>query len=148
MPLIVIAGKPCSGKTTFAKLLQTYLKQYLVHKTICLINEESENITKYQGYVDSYAEKSTRAALKSRVIHLLTTDTYVIVDSLNYIKGYRYELFCIARSVRTSYCVCWIESPGSKISIKWNDLRLQNIGDGYNPTMYASTIFRNSIVIF
>lgn len=35
----------------------------------------------------------------------LSKETVVILDSLNYIKGYRYELYCIARALRTPNCV-------------------------------------------
>lgn len=36
---------------------------------------------------------------------LLTADSLVVVDALNYIKGYRYELFCLVKAVKTTYCV-------------------------------------------
>ena len=133
MPLIIVCGKPCTGKTRFATVLCTYLQQH--DKKVCLINEESEKITKIKGYCNSSAEKSTRSTLKSRVNEALVTDTFVILDALNYIKGYRYELFCIARTVRTSYCVCWVECPSSKIAAKWNDVRLKETGDGYDSMM-------------
>ena len=29
----------------------------------------------------------------------LTRDTIVIVDGLNYIKGYRYQMYCVAREL-------------------------------------------------
>ena len=51
------------------------------------------------------SEKNTRAAIKAECERFLTKDVLVIVDSMNYIKGYRYELFCIARTVRTPHCV-------------------------------------------
>ena len=34
-----------------------------------------------------------------------TTERIVIVDSLNYIKGYRYELYCLSKHVKTPQCV-------------------------------------------
>lgn len=30
---------------------------------------------------------------------VLTKDTIVIVDGLNYIKGYRYQMYCVAREL-------------------------------------------------
>ena len=59
---------------------------------------------------DSFSEKATRAALKSGVQSALNSETVVIIDSLNYIKGFRYELACIAKSQRTQHCVLWVES--------------------------------------
>ena len=68
--------------------------------TVELINEESLGIDKRSGYSSSLDEKHTRSALKAVVTNKLTGSCCVIVDSLNYIKGYRYELYCSARSLR------------------------------------------------
>jgi protein KTI12 len=32
----------------------------------------------------------------------------VIADGLNYIKGFRYELYCLARTASASYCCVWV----------------------------------------
>jgi protein KTI12 len=34
----------------------------------------------------------------------------VIIDSLNYIKGYRYELFSLARAAKTTLCLVWCDT--------------------------------------
>jgi len=54
---------------------------------------------------DNFSEKNLRAALKAAVERQLSKETIVILDSINYIKGYRYELYCIARALRTPNCV-------------------------------------------
>lgn len=128
MPLIILTGFPCCGKTTFAITLENYLmnKQY---NRVILVNEESLHISKAVGYANSAAEKKTRGALKSAVDHALNADTVVIIDSLNYIKGYRYELYCISRSQRTPHCCVWVDSEANQ-SAKWNSAR-----DGYAPSM-------------
>ena len=106
MPLIIISGKPCTGKTTFATLLVEYLKSRSNNQVnIELINEESLKINKLDGYKSSSDEKNTRGLIKSATNHKLNSECYVIVDSLNYIKGYRYELYCAARTFRTPHCV-------------------------------------------
>jgi tRNA uridine 5-carbamoylmethylation protein Kti12 len=100
-------------------------------------------ISKAVGYNTSNNEKLTRGSIKSAIDHALNNDTVlltrsliylltnlliysllkvVVVDSMNYIKGYRYELYCISRSVRTPHCVVWIECEDS-ISSKLNDSR-------------------------
>lgn len=33
--------------------------------------------------------------------------TIVIADSMNYIKGFRYQMYCIAREQKTTYCVLY-----------------------------------------
>ncbi|CAK4610067.1 unnamed protein product [Aphanomyces euteiches] len=61
--------------------------------------------------IDSRAEKMTRSALKSRVQLHLSANCVVILDSLNYIKGYRYELFCLAKENSTTHCVVFVNTP-------------------------------------
>jgi protein KTI12 len=73
-------------------------------------------------YIDDKSEKNTRAALKSAVERLISKDTTVILDSLNYIKGYRYELFCLARAATTPHCVIYCDVP-LEICKKWNAAR-------------------------
>ncbi|KAF6159663.1 hypothetical protein GIB67_029921 [Kingdonia uniflora] len=51
------------------------------------------------------AEKNLRGVLRSEVDRSLSKENIVIVDSLNSIKGYRYELWCLARAVGIRYCV-------------------------------------------
>ncbi len=48
-----------------------------------------------------------RGELKSAVERLLSKNDVVICDSLNYIKGFRYELFCRARTIGTPSCVVY-----------------------------------------
>ncbi len=54
---------------------------------------------------DSKEEKVTRGSLLAEVERIISPDVVVICDSLNYIKGFRYELFCRARTVKTPGCV-------------------------------------------
>ena len=54
---------------------------------------------------DSAKEKELRANLKSEVQKLMSKEDIVILDSSNYIKGYRYELFCILKLCQTTQCV-------------------------------------------
>jgi len=133
MPLIIITGKPCTGKTCFAESLVAHLKE--TGKTnVELINEESLNISKKDGYKSSFAEKGTRGALKGASDHKLNTECFVIVDSLNYIKGYRYELYCTARTFRTPHCVVWV-GCNDNVSTQWNEERIASGKDGYDPKM-------------
>jgi tRNA uridine 5-carbamoylmethylation protein Kti12 len=50
-------------------------------------------------------EKDARAAEMSEIKRLLGKDAVVISDGLNYIKGYRYQLYCEAKAVHTPSCV-------------------------------------------
>lgn len=104
MPLIVIVGGPCSGKTTIATKLKDFLEKEKAKKVIH-INEEALGVNKLEFYKDSTSEKIVRAKLKSNVEKNLDDKTFVIIDSLNYIKGYRYELYCLVRTYLTRHCV-------------------------------------------
>ncbi|TKR77314.1 hypothetical protein L596_018311 [Steinernema carpocapsae] len=46
----------------------------------------------------------------------LTKDGLVICDSLNYIKGFRYELFCVGKLVQTTFAVIHCDAVGATCS--------------------------------
>eukprot|EP00043_Microstomoeca_roanoka_P023273 m.258026 g.258026 ORF g.258026 m.258026 type:complete len:274 (-) comp28458_c0_seq1:221-1042(-) len=103
MPLVMMCGFPCSGKTKRAKELLAYLETCGVRAVI--VGDESEGIDVRTAYETPVVEKQTRGIIKSAVDRSLAKDVVVIVDSLNYIKGYRYELYCLARSLQTPSCI-------------------------------------------
>lgn len=53
---------------------------------------------------DSHSEKPARGALFTAVQRALALDKIVILDSLNYIKGFRYQLYCAARESKVRIC--------------------------------------------
>jgi protein KTI12 len=109
MPLIVMCGIPGSGKTSKSLALKEYFETK--HKiTVHIINEESMSLQKNEAYGDSIREKQTRAFLKSNVEKSLSTESITIMDSMNYIKGYRYELYCLSRQYKTTQCVVFCKS--------------------------------------
>lgn len=55
--------------------------------------------------IDTNEEKKVRAALLATSERLISKDTLLILDSLNYIKGFRYQLYCQARAVSTPHLV-------------------------------------------
>jgi len=118
MPLVILSGLPTSGKTTRAQELKTFFETRLVAQAqdesstvkskdyrIHVVNDESLNLNKHTSYNTAADEKKARGALMSAVERLLSKDDIVIVDSLNYIKGFRYQLYCIARAIGTPHCV-------------------------------------------
>lgn len=76
-------------------------------------------LTNMYSPLDAFHEKLTRGALKSAVDQKLNNKTVVILDSMNYIKGFRYELHCTARELRTSHCVVWVRC-NDLLSENWN----------------------------
>jgi tRNA uridine 5-carbamoylmethylation protein Kti12 len=70
------------------------------------------------------------------------SSTLVILDSLNYIKGYRYELYCISKAAGERHGVVWIQgsktdeerrlgtSTSDSLAKKWNHERLHATEEG------------------
>ena len=100
MPLLLMCGIPGSGKSKRANEIKQYLEN-THQKKVVIINEESLQLVKEESYKDPIQEKYTRAFLKSNVEKVIDAETVVILDSLNYIKGYRYELYCLSRTAKT-----------------------------------------------
>jgi len=100
MPLLLMCGIPGSGKSKRASDIKQYLEN-THQKKVVIINEESLQLVKEESYKDPIQEKYTRAFLKSNVEKVIDSETVVILDSLNYIKGYRYELYCLSRTAKT-----------------------------------------------
>jgi len=123
MPLIIITGGPVSGKTKRAHELATYFNK-THEKEVLIINEEALKMDKSVSYKDSNSEKILRLAIKSTVEKSLTTSNIVIADSLNYIKGFRYELYCIARTLQTTITTIYCKTP-LETSKEWSKLQTE-----------------------
>ncbi|KAK3102390.1 hypothetical protein FSP39_011051, partial [Pinctada imbricata] len=121
MPLVIICGFPSSGKSRRSEELKKYLQEEL-KKTVHIISDTSIGIDKNDVYSDSKKEKDVRANLKSSTQRLLNKDEVVILDSLNYIKGFRYELYCVTKSCKTPHCVIFCDISKEKAH-QFNDSR-------------------------
>lgn len=111
MPLIIMTGVPSSGKTTRSLELKSFFEAQ--GKEVFLVSE-CEQITKAgldknAVYLDSNKEKLIRGLLKSEALRLITPSNVVILDGLNYIKGYRYELYCGSKANRNTQCTVHTE---------------------------------------
>ncbi|XP_042267822.1 protein KTI12 homolog [Thunnus albacares] len=121
MPLIVLCGYPCSGKTRRAEELKGYFEQNTDRK-VHIVGDGALGVEKNSVYADSQKEKNTRAALKAEVERKVNKDDIVIFDSLNYIKGYRYELFCLIKHAQTPHCLVYCLTS-DEVSSTWNTNR-------------------------
>jgi protein KTI12 len=81
---------------------------------------------------DVPSEKVTRGLLRSATDRSLTRSAVVVLDSLNAIKGYRYELWCLARGMATRYCMVHVDSPPA-LCRQWNQ---QRSGDAYGTAVF------------
>nr|XP_036877632.1 protein KTI12 homolog [Manis javanica] len=112
MPLVVVCGLPYSGKSRRAEELRCALavegRAVYVVDDAAVLGTEDPTV-----YSDSAREKALRGALRAAVERHLSRHDVVILDSLNYIKGFRYELYCLARAARTPLCLVYCVRPGS-----------------------------------
>jgi protein KTI12 len=137
MPLVVMVGPPCSGKTFNALKIKTFIEKEK-GKEVFLINEEYLSTVKEEAYKDSTSEKMHRAKLKSEAEKFLDDKSVVILDSLNYIKGYRYELYCIVRNLKTRHCLVYCQTD-LETCLKLNT----NQNNELNSSPYSEELLRD-----
>ncbi|RCH91826.1 kti12, chromatin associated [Rhizopus stolonifer] len=141
MPLITFTGYPSSGKSSRAKELKEYLLNKIQEENkslrVHIINDEILHVTK-DAYKDAREEKKARGSLLSAVERTLSKDDIVIADGLNYIKGFRYQLYCIARAIGTPHCVIQTGVP-SELAKQWNQERGE---EGYQEDIFEELVSR------
>lgn len=129
MPLITFCGLPCSGKTTWAQKLKSGLEQKILeaqdgnlpgHNYKVIYHSDETLGIGHDTYKDSNKEKNARGTQMSAVKRDLSRSNIVILDTLSYIKGFRYQLFCEAKGVVTPHCVVQVMSPVARC-IEWNE---------------------------
>jgi tRNA uridine 5-carbamoylmethylation protein Kti12 len=89
---------------------------------VVLINLESLQLSRDAVYSSAASEKAARSALRTAVERLLTSSRCLILDELNGIKGFRYELWCRAREMGTTYCLLHVDTPPDTCRL-WNAAR-------------------------
>ncbi|KAI9742246.1 MAG: hypothetical protein M1818_004146 [Claussenomyces sp. TS43310] len=133
MPLILITGYPSSGKTYRARQVLDYFDTRISQESTSssstarrlrthLITDETLDISRSVYDLSSRtqhersnnaSEKDARAAIYGAVKRVLSDGDVVILDAAggNYIKGWRYQLYCEAKAVRTASCVVHVGTP-------------------------------------
>ena len=111
-------------------LKNVMLKFHEVH--VFVLNFDSQHIVSRFGAFNFF---NGFFGVKSQVLRDLSKDTVVILDGLNYIKGYRYELYCASKSVKTTQVTvhCDISPPTAWL---WNESRLEE------KNRFISSVFR------
>ncbi len=130
MPLVLMVGYPSSGKSKWARKLVDALENRIsqlkpsdlgYNLKVKLYNDENLGI-KHEMYRESASEKAIRGEQMSAVRRDLSKNRIVILDALNYIKGFRYQLYCEAKNLGTTYCVIQVIVPTDKC-FEWNNNR-------------------------
>ncbi|KAK9167744.1 hypothetical protein Scep_002935 [Stephania cephalantha] len=142
MALVVICGQPCSGKSTAATCLAESLRALAdLKETVRIIDESSFHLDRNRSYDDMPSEKNLRGVLRSEVDRSISRDAIVIVDSLNNIKGYRYELWCLARAAGIRYCVLYCDVEDNQCR-DWNRERGEKGDATYDDKIFEDLVRR------
>ncbi|CAI9625193.1 unnamed protein product [Alternaria burnsii] len=151
MPLVLISGFPSAGKTTRAVQLKEYFESKIASSPpdartsrlkVHLINDQTLGVSR-SVYHTAKAEKDARAEEYSAVKRVLSRDDIVIADGLNYIKGFRYQLYCEAKALQTPSCVLHIGTPAERC--RENNKKLladKDCDGGYDDDDFENLIFR------
>jgi len=148
--LVLVCGHPASGKSRAAADIASRVAAAVPDAPApVVVSEDSLHIARNAGYAHGHAEKNTRASLKSTVDRLLRKDgPVVIVDSGCGIKGFRYELWCIARAAGARHCVVHVDAPIDDAR-RWNaSRRRRSDGDdekewgGYDARIFEDLVVR------
>ncbi|KAF9478639.1 chromatin associated protein KTI12 [Pholiota conissans] len=144
MALITIAGFPASGKSSRAHQLKAALDARIQghdapFKRVAILDDNALGLSR-ACYDESKLEKPARAALFTAIQRQLAPDTVLIVDSLNYIKGFRYQIYCAAREMKLRTCTMFVVA-NPELCRQWNSSRQ----DG---NAYAEQTLDNLLVRF
>uniref|UniRef100_A0A7E4W996 Protein KTI12 homolog n=1 Tax=Panagrellus redivivus TaxID=6233 RepID=A0A7E4W996_PANRE len=109
MPLLLVTGLPSSGKSTVIDRIASYLSANGL--SVNILREAECQGFERKKYNDSKLEKQWRASIRRDTGRLLSgNDSVLIVDALNYVKGYRYELFIQAKNLSHPYAVVFVNA--------------------------------------
>lgn len=146
-------GYPSAGKTTRALQLKEYCEAKIADAAgnsdarasrlkVHLINDQTLGVSR-SVYHTARAEKDARAEEYSAVKRVLSRDDIVIADGMNYIKGFRYQLYCEAKALSTPSCVVHIGTHADKCR-EFNDALLADSDKdgGYEKEDFENLIFR------
>lgn len=141
MPVIILTGIPASGKTKTANELKEFFEGK--SKKINLISEneviKGMQMKKDDVYSDSKIEKEVRSIIRSNFTRTISQDEIMIIDALNYIKGYRYELYCASKGSKTTQCTIHCDAnPG----VAWDYNISRDSAEQYGKEVFDGLILR------
>lgn len=144
----MISGYPSSGKTYRSKQLIDFFNQKISASNDPRIsklkvyhhNDQSLGLDR-NDYATARPEKDARATFSSAIKRDLTNNALVVADGMNYIKGFRYQLYCEAKGQQTPNCVVHIGTPVDKCR-ELNEKVLKDGTGGYEPDLFDNLVFR------
>ncbi|KAF2220399.1 chromatin associated protein KTI12, partial [Elsinoe ampelina] len=149
--LILLSGLPSSGKTHRSKQLLTNFQSRISSSSspsiqrlkVVHISDASLGLDR-SAYDAGRKEKDARAAFASAVKRELNRDTIVIADGMNYIKGFRYQMYCERREAGDGGCVVKLQ-PAVPPSVcrELNAHALASGTGGYPEPQFDNLVFRH-----
>ncbi|KAJ5593987.1 uncharacterized protein N7459_000195 [Penicillium hispanicum] len=153
MPLVILTGYPCSGLTYRANQLASLLEKaqdeilaaadttsparlksrYKIH--VVASHDSSHPRTVYDH---ARTEKEARGVAYARAKRVMARDSIVILDGMNYIKGWRYQLWCESKAANTSCCVVHVGTPVDQC-VANNEARLRRQEDQQKSSSSSET---------
>ncbi|KAI5120338.1 hypothetical protein M0805_009414 [Coniferiporia weirii] len=147
MALVTISGYPASGKSRRASQLKTYFEQRLQEPSydgpklkVIVLSDDVLNIKRHV-YDDGRQEKPARGSLFTAMQRSINKDAIVIIDGMNYIKGFRYQMYCAAREHRIRVCTLYVVA-------RPEHCREWNLARGEGEDSYSSATLENLITRF
>ncbi|EKM80912.1 hypothetical protein AGABI1DRAFT_71535 [Agaricus bisporus var. burnettii JB137-S8] len=145
MAFVTISGYPSSGKSRRALELAQFLSEKITSpsyegscSTVEVISDDSLGIER-SAYDESRSEKPARGTLLTAVQRALALNKIIILDSLNYHKGFRYQLYCAARESKVRVCTLYaVATPD--LCREWNSSRQD--GHRYTPETLENLFMR------
>lgn len=148
MQLILVSGYPSSGKTYRSQQLVEFFNRKISESAEPKVKRLKVHHIDDQGlglsrdvYAAAKPEKDARATFSSAVKRELNRDAIVVADGMNYIKGFRYQLYCEAKAVETPNCVIHVGTPIDKCR-ELNDEALKAATGGYESEIFENLVFR------
>ncbi|GHJ84013.1 hypothetical protein NliqN6_0415 [Naganishia liquefaciens] len=145
MAFITISGYPCSGKSTRAQQIKKDFDRRLKDESysgpslsVEVVDDPISKVSR-EAYDNSLAEKPARASLFTNVTRSLGEDKIVICDAPNYIKGFRYQMYCAAREAKVRVATVFVVAPPQKCR-EWHEARAPE--NKYKPETFDNLIMR------
>ena len=127
--LIVLAGLPAAGKSTFASSMGRFLSEHHQIRSIIIASDtvRAEIPALEEAFIPEL-EPLVRRMTLDRVESALTQGLWVIHDDLNYYRSMRFELVTIARAHEVPHALIHIATPRATC-LGFNEARGRKIPD-------------------
>lgn len=141
MALVILCGYPACGKSNVAQALAVEVSK--TGRRVLVVGDGGAEAFAAGGvwtvlrgarglrgelYLNASSEKRVRSELRGAAERGLGEHEVVIVDSMNYVRGYRYELWCAARAHGAACSLIHVGDGDSIACIRRDTIREDSYG--------------------